>query len=320
MKTEQPKTIIDIAKLAGVSKSTVSRVLNDTGYVSEKSRQKVLAVVAETGFMVNEAAKTLKTQRQDTIAVIIPRIESQAVAQMVQGINTALESTPINIVLGITNLEREKELYYLQYFSKQAVQGIIFMAREVSQEHEAIIQKSPVSIVILGQKATCTQSVAFDEVGGAREVATAMLQQCQHLGYIGVSTEDYAIGIERLAGVQAICKEQQQPFRMELSGFTSADGYEATKRLLARYPETSGIIAATDSIAFGVIEYVRQHQANIDHEITVAGFGDSQIAQVIQPPLSSVHYPYHDAGVQAVKCILEPGSKHLILPTHFITR
>ncbi|MGL4953546.1 MAG: LacI family DNA-binding transcriptional regulator, partial [Culicoidibacterales bacterium] len=105
MTNQPPKSIVEIAQLAGVSKSTVSRVLNNTGYVSEQSREKVLTVVRATGFMVNAAAKTLKTQRQDTIAVIIPRIESQAVAQMVKGINLELAETNTNIVLGITNLE-----------------------------------------------------------------------------------------------------------------------------------------------------------------------------------------------------------------------
>lgn len=318
---QKPKTIIDIATLAGVSKSTVSRVLNNTGYVSEKSRQKVVAVVEETGFMMNEAAKTLKTQRQDTIAVIIPRIESQSVSQMVQGMNEALAATPTNIVLGITNLDREKELYYLAYFSQQAVQGIIFMARDITPQHEIIIANSHVPIVVLAQKTTVTTSVAFDEIGGAKAVTRALLSKCQHLGYIGVSTDDYAIGIERLAGVQAVAKESNRELLFELGGFTSHDGYEATQRLLQRNPNLDGIIAATDSIALGVIDYLQEQNIEIGAEIAVAGFGDSEFAKLIRPKLASVHYPYVEAGRSAVANVLMVQQPtQIILPTHFITR
>ncbi len=320
LETDQPKTIIDIARLAGVSKSTVSRVLNNKGYVSEKSREKVLTVVESTGFMLNEAAKTLKTQKQDTIAVIIPRIESQSVSKMVQGINNALVGTNTNIVLGITNLDREKELYYLQYFSQQAVQGIIFMARTISKDHEAIIHKSQVPIIVLAQKTTITSSVSFDEVGAAKQVAQAMMNKHTTVGYVGVSTDDYAIGIERLAGVQAVAKEYGQEVVLELGGFKSQDGYEATKRLFARKPHLTAIIAATDSIAIGVITYLRERNITIGSDVAVAGFGDSQFAQLLQPQLASVYYPYVDAGEQAVKTLLAKNEQHHVLATQFITR
>ncbi|MGL4623529.1 MAG: LacI family DNA-binding transcriptional regulator [Culicoidibacterales bacterium] len=321
MRNQTPKSIVEIAKLAGVSKSTVSRVLNQSGYVSEKSRLKVLEVVEATGFMVNEAAKTLKTQRQDTIAVVIPRIESQAVAQMVHGINLELNETNTNIVLGITNLDVEKELYYLNYFSRQGVQGIIFMARQITAEHEAIIRKSPVPVVILAQKADFTASVAFDEIDGAKQVANALFQRCEKIGYIGVSTDDYAIGIERLAGVQAAAKTNSHQLTLELADFTANGGYEATKRLLVRNPEIGGIIAATDTIAVGVIEYLREHKIVIGQEIAVAGFGDSPFALMIQPQLASVHYPYVEAGSLAVKRIFDESTPlQTVLPTYFITR
>ncbi|MGL6008190.1 MAG: LacI family DNA-binding transcriptional regulator [Culicoidibacterales bacterium] len=321
MTNQPPKSIVEIAQLAGVSKSTVSRVLNNTGYVSEQSREKVLTVVRATGFMVNAAAKTLKTQRQDTIAVIIPRIESQAVAQMVKGINLELAETNTNIVLGITNLEQEKELYYLQYFSQQGVQGIIFMARQITQAHEEIIRKSPVPIVILAQKADFTQSVAFDEFDGAKQVALALFERDDQVGYIGVSTDDYAIGIERLAGVQAAAKHKKKHLTFELGDFTARGGYQAAKRLLERKPQIRGIIAATDTIAVGVMEYLREQHIQIGPEIAVAAFGDSPFTDMIQPKLASVHYPYVEAGAIAVKRIFTPVQpQQTILLTHFITR
>ncbi|MGL4952899.1 MAG: substrate-binding domain-containing protein, partial [Culicoidibacterales bacterium] len=138
---------------------------------------------------------------------------------------------------------------------------------------------------------------------------------------IGVSTDDYAIGIERLAGVQAAAKHKKKHLTFELGDFTARGGYQAAKRLLERKPQIRGIIAATDTIAVGVMEYLREQHIQIGPEIAVAAFGDSPFTDMIQPKLASVHYPYVEAGAIAVKRIFTPVQpQQTILPTHFITR
>ena len=132
--------IIDIAKLAGVSKSTVSRYLNN-GYVSVESREKIKKVLEETGFTPQRQAKGMRTKKTNLIGVIVPKISSETPARVVEGITEVLSPNGYDILIANTNLSIEKELEYLNIFKSNQVDGIIFMAtKRVTDKHIEVIR------------------------------------------------------------------------------------------------------------------------------------------------------------------------------------
>ena len=142
--------IIDIAKLAGVSKSTVSRYLNN-GYVSVEARDKIKKVLDETGFTPQRQAKGMRTKKTNLIGVIVPKISSETPSRVVEGITEVLSPNGYDILIANTNLSIEKELEYLNIFKSNQVDGIIFMATKVIDEHIEVIKNLEVPIVVVAQ-------------------------------------------------------------------------------------------------------------------------------------------------------------------------
>ena len=130
--------IIDIAKLAGVSKSTVSRYLNN-GYVGAESREKIKKVIDETGFMPQSYAKSLRTGKTNLIGVIVPKLSTETAPRVVQGITEVLSENNYDVLIANTNLSVEKEFEYLNIFKNNQVDGVIFMGTKITPKHKKII-------------------------------------------------------------------------------------------------------------------------------------------------------------------------------------
>ena len=143
-------TIIEFAKIAGVSKSTVSRYFND-GYVSETAVEKIERAIKETGFRPQRQAQSMRTKKTNLIGVILPKISSSTISRIVDGISTELKKDGYNVLLGNTDLDIEKEIDYLNIFKNNEVDGIIFLAKTISNRHLEIIENLKIPIVIIGQ-------------------------------------------------------------------------------------------------------------------------------------------------------------------------
>ena len=145
------KNIADIAKIAGVSKSTVSRYLNN-GSVSLKTKQKLDKIIQENDYQPNQFAQSLRAHRTNMIGAIIPRMNSYAVDETVKGIKTICDELNYSLLLNYTNLNSEKELEALETFYRSKVDGIVLMATEITDRHLAIINKIQVPVIIVGQE------------------------------------------------------------------------------------------------------------------------------------------------------------------------
>ena len=137
-----------IAELAGVSRTTISRYLNN-GYVSEKNREKIQKIIDETGYVPSSFAQTLRTKKTNLIGVILPKISSSTISRIVDGISTELKKDGYNVLLGNTDLDIEKEIDYLNIFKNNEVDGIIFLAKTISNRHLEIIENLKIPIVLL---------------------------------------------------------------------------------------------------------------------------------------------------------------------------
>ena len=144
-------TINEIAKLAGVSRATVSRYLNQ-GYVSEEKKEAIRKVIEETGYEPSQQARTLRSKMTNLIGVIIPRIQSEAVSRMVAGISEVLSAQGYELLLANTQNDPKQELKYLKIFRKNRVDGILYMGTMFSKEHLRLMAESDVPIVVVAQE------------------------------------------------------------------------------------------------------------------------------------------------------------------------
>ena len=221
--------IIDIAKLAGVSKSTVSRYLNN-GYVGAESREKIKKVIDETGFMPQSYAKSLRTGKTNLIGVIVPKISTETAPRVVQGITEVLSENNYDVLIANTNLSVEKEFEYLNIFKNNQVDGVIFMGTKITPRHKEIMNKLDVPIVVVAQYMDNYPCVYHDDFNAAKYMTEYLIGKGhKNIGFIGVYEEDRSVGLERENGYIAALKENDLEVDMEnlkLGDFSYESGYE----------------------------------------------------------------------------------------------
>lgn len=299
-------TINEIAGLAGVSRATVSRYLNQ-GYVSEEKREKIRQVIDQTGYQPSTQAQTLRTRKTKLIGVIIPRIDSYTVSRMVQGISPVLAKSGYQLLLANTEDDEQKELDDLKLFRENHVDGVVLTGTIFTKKHLQVLRDYQVPVVILGQHLSLCSCVYQDDREASRELAARMLKKSRCLCYAGVTLRDQAVGMDRREGFMMACQEAERTLEsgqmMEVS-FHVDSGRQAAAELLSRYPKMDGLLCATDDIAVGAILYLKQQGKRIPEDIQVAGFGDTLMAQIVEPNLTTVHYHYKTSGEEAARLLV----------------
>lgn len=300
--------IIDIAKLAGVSKSTVSRYLNN-GYISLESKEKIKKIIEDTGFTPQRQAKGMRTKKTNLVGVIVPKISSETPARVVEGITEVLSENGYDILIANTNLDIEKELEYLNIFKTNQVDGIIFMATRVTEKHVEVMNNLEVPIVLVAQDVEGFSSVFFNEFDATRDVTKYIIEKGhKKLGYIGVYEDDKAVGLYRKEAYIETLKENNIEIikeNIKLGNFSEESGYKLAKEIMEGENTPTAIVAVTDNLALGAIEYLIDNSYKVPDDIAVIGMGDSKLSRVITPKLSTVHYHYKTAGRKSAEIILE---------------
>ena len=300
--------ISEIAKLAGVSNASVSRYLNH-GYLSEAKRQVIEKVIRETGYRPSIQAQILRTRKTKTIGVILPKIDSFAVGNIMVGIDSVLEKKGFQILLADSHNSPEKELEYLDTFDDQRVDGIILIATVFTSKHLTELKKSKIPVVIVGQQLTGMSCVYHDDYHAFYDMTNLILEKgCRKLGYIGALEGDKAVGQQRS---QAYCDALQQaglPEQAEhriIADFTIPSGYEKARELLQACGPLDALICATDTIAAGALQYLKRQNIQVPQQMMVSGQGDSDISAVTAPTITTLHYFYEESGSNAANLLLD---------------
>lgn len=299
--------ISKIAELAGVSRTTVSRFLND-GYVSEANRLKIQKIIDETGYVPSSYAQTLRTKKTNLIGVILPKISSETISRVVDGISCEIGKYGYNVLLGNTDLDIEKEIEYLNIFKNNEVDGIIFVATVITKKHLEMMKKIKRPIVIVGQNVENYSCIYHDDFGAAYSAVRYLIENDKkNIGYIGVSEKDVAVGKERMNGYLKALKDynyELEKERIQIGEFSTESGYEGCKALVQNNKYLDAIFCATDSIAIGAMEYLKKNNINIPKEIAIISIGDSRVSKVVSPKLTTIHYHYKTSGIEAAKLII----------------
>jgi LacI family sucrose operon transcriptional repressor len=299
-----------VAKLAGVSKSTVSRVINNEYGVKKSTQEKVQKAIDECGYVANQVARDLKSQKTNLIGVIAPRISSNAVAQGLEGMSNVIEAAGKHLLLANSQLDSHKEIEYITRFNQRRVEGILLYATHLDAPLVDAINHSAVPIVLIGQDGSFFNipSVIHDDIrvgfsAGMRLIASG----ASNIGFIGVTSEDIAVDQHRFQGlVQALQHAKLSPPIFHSRGeFSIESGYQQTKKLLLEWPSLDGLFCATDRIAIGAMKAISEFNKQPGKEIKVLGVGNDELGKVCTPSLSTFNYAFDLSGKRSAEMLLE---------------
>ena len=299
--------INQIAQMAGVSRATVSRYFND-GYVSQEKRAAIKRVIDKTGYVPSRQAKVLRTGKTDIVGVIIPKINSASVSRMVAGITPVLNDAGYQVLLANTDNDATREVEFMRLFSeRRQVDGVILVATIFTPAHLAALKELNTPLVVLDQSLSGDSCVYQDDYEAVRELTGQVLATAKAPAYIGVLEEDVSAGEMRHRGFLDACREcgvEVPEDAQELAEFTVDSGYSCAEAIMQARPHTDAIVCATDSIAFGALTYLHEHGLRVPEDVQVTGVGDSELAQVVTPRLTTVHHHYKTSGQEAAEMLL----------------
>ncbi len=300
-------TINEIAKLAGVSRATVSRYLND-GYVSEEKKKRIKQVIEDTGYQPSKQAQMLRTKKTKLVGVIIPKINSDTISRMVAGISDVLADNGYQLLLANTNNNIDEEIKYLNVFKDNHVDGILFIATIFTRQHKKVLKECKVPVVILGQHLAGYSCVYNDDYNAAKTITELLLENGQNPAYIGVTTRDEAAGLNRKKGFEDAVKESGISYKKEQlaeGNFSIESGYIKMRELMQKFPKTDSVFCATDTMAVGAMSYLKEIKKSIPHSVQVAGIGDNQLGHLATPRLTTAHFFYKTSGMEAATMLVE---------------
>lgn len=301
-------TIKDVARAAGVSVATVSRVYNTSDLVRPHTRERVRQAAAALGYTPHGAARSLITSRTNTIGVLLPDIHGEFFSEVIRGVDQTAQRHGYHLLVSSSHNERPAVEVALRSM-RGRVDGLLVMSPEM--DSEAAVRNLPAGfpVVLLNPSGT---DDAFDAIAVANhDGAYAMVAHLVALGHqrIGViagarRNHDAA---ERLRGYRAALADaglEPRPSWEAAGDFSEASGYRAAAELLARTPRPTALFAANDSMAIGALSAIRAASLRVPDDLAVAGFDDIPMARYLDPPLSSVHVDISALGERATVRLL----------------
>ena len=301
-------TITEIAKMAGVSVSAVSRYLNQ-GYVSEEKAERIKEIIEKTGYQPSKQAQSLRTKRSKVIGVILPKLSSESIARMAAGISEVLSAAGYQKLLASTENDPKKEIQYLQLLNNNPVDGILFSASVFDKVHRDTLQKLQVPVVIISQNFAGHACVYHDDYGAAEAMTRLLISHGRKkIAHISVTQKDEAAGKNRTKAYKNSLKKagmQVDDTLIAEAGFATDDGYESMEKLFMTHPDLDGVFCATDSLAIGALEYLKAIGKRVPEDIAVTGIGHNRMSRVITPKLTTAHLHYKTSGMEAARMLME---------------
>ncbi|MFT4416262.1 LacI family DNA-binding transcriptional regulator [Fredinandcohnia humi] len=303
-------TMKEIARRANVSSATVSRVLNNSGYVSDDVRKRIMKIIEETGYIPSEHAKALRTKQSNVIGVILPKLSTETSSRLVNGISEELAKHGYQILLANTNLDPEKEIENLKLLKSKQVDGIILLATNRGQELVSEIQKLSIPFVATGQVIEGVPSVINNNFQAAKDITSHLIEKGhQKIAFIGVDEADWEVGHRRKEGYLAALKENQLRIVdewIQKGIFSIESGYTSMKKILESGNERpTAVVCVTDRLAIGAMEYLGEIGLSIPNDIALTGMGASDLSKYVVPRLTTIDLLSETTGAEAAKTLLE---------------
>lgn len=302
--------IIDVAKRAGVSPATVSRVLNQSTLVKEKTKHKVMQAVEEMGYFPNAAAKQLRSQKTMTIGVAVTDINISYNAEIIKGIENIAHPRKYKVLICDSDNQKEKELDYLSLLMDRTVDGMIFVAPQLTDQALIDLAERNYSIGLIGRyiehaKIPCAHT---DNVKFSKEVVEHLIERGhKEIAFLS-GYADVVDSYERLEGYIKALRDRQIAFRPELiesGNFSEEGGYAAIKRLFDKKQSFTAVYAANDEMALGVYKACWELGVEMSGQLAIVGVDNDRICKYIKPTLSTVNQPKYTMGALMAEKLID---------------
>ena len=308
-------TIKDIARLSGVGKSTVSRVLNNESGVSERTRERVEAVVNQHGFSPSRSARAMRGQSDKVVAIIVSRLDSLSENLAVQTMLPAFYEQGYDPIMMESQFSPALVEEHLGMLARRNIDGVVlFGFTGVQQE---MLTPWRETLVLLARDAPGIASVCYDDEGSIRMLMQRLYDRGhRHISFLGVPHADVTTGKRRHEAYMAFCERHQLHPHFILPGLAMKHGYENVASVLT--PDTSALLCATDTLALGASKYLQEQ--GID-DLQVASVGSTPLMKFLHPEIITVDPGYAESGRQAAAQLIEQINgrsepRQIVIPAH----
>lgn len=330
---ERP-TLEAVARRAGVSRATVSRVVNGSTTVAEPIQEAVRQAVRELGYVPNLAARSLVTQRTDSIALILPESATRVFSDdqffpgIVRGVSQELEAADKQLVLIMAGSAASYDRVE-RYTTGRHVDGVMFASMHGVDPLPGTLARIGIPVVCsgrpMGRSTPPVPYVDVDSVGGAATAVRHLLDAGRQRIATIAGPQDMVAGVDRLAGYRNELKGSRRRSIVANGDFTRESGAVAMRQLLEDDPSLDAVFVASDLMAHGALRTLREAGRRVPDDVAVVGFDDVEIARYTDPPLTTVRQPIIDIGREMVRQLLriaqgDDVEEALILPTELVVR
>lgn len=337
-------TLEQVAAHAGVGRGTVSRVINGSPRVSDRTRAAVQQAIVELGYVPNRAARALATNRADAIALVVPEADTQLFAEpyfsgIVRGVSAELAATDMQLLLTLIRTPRERQRFE-QYVASRRVDGVLLVSVRSDDPMPGQLAALGMPAVMNGRRWSAERfpHVDGDNLGGAQVAVEHLLGRGRRIvATLTGPLEMYAAQC-RLDGYRAALRAAGVDADERLVGhgdFSEESGYTAMREMLRLRPDLDAVFCASDLMAVGARRALRECGRSVPDDVALVGFDDSALAPHMDPPLTSVRQPTEAMGRAMTRALLaqirsgvrsggRPGDEtepiHLVLPTELVRR
>ncbi len=308
----KPATLVDVASQAGVSRATVSRVINGSKFVEPLVADRVRDAITKMGYVPNHAARSLSTRRTDMVALIASEPHSRFFhdpffADIVHGVAQELGEVDMRMIMSMIQTPDEV-MGVQQYLMGRPVDGVLAVSEHTALQITRQLATADIPLVIGGRPLDWTQpGIAYvdnDNLSGARMATDFLLARgCTTITTIA-GPPDMNAGIDRLEGFRSAFPMPVPQERIAFSSFTVAGGADAMERLLTLVPDLDAVFAASDLIALGAMQTLRRAGKRVPEDVAVVGFDDIELAASASPPLTTIHQDSVMQGRMMVRLLL----------------
>ncbi|UOR13189.1 LacI family DNA-binding transcriptional regulator [Halobacillus amylolyticus] len=305
-------TIEDVAKLAGLSRTTVSRVINDQPYVTEEKKKRIIHAMKDLGYVPNSSARRLRSQRTETIAVLLPRVTNPFFGHLIESLEKEASKSGYQVIVCQTHDKKQKEIDYLQLLKTKQVDGIVMASLTNDWEDvEPYLTSGPIVLCNEYMPINGVSMIHIDHRQAAYESTVHLIHQgCKHLAYASGGHKTY-LASERKAGFLVALAEYDLPFEMGMEidwALDVSDGQKVFQFLKENHPHVDGIFTGSDEVAAGIIYAASQSNWTIPNDLAVIGFDNQMLSLLMVPAVTTVEQPIEEMAAKTVEVLVRKMS------------
>ena len=303
-------TILDVAARAGVSVATVSRVINGSGTVSEKTVKKVMDAIDELSYNPNSAARNLKVKRAGLIIVILPSISNSFYTKIVRGMEDAGRASGYNVLLCTTGGDKSREATYLDMVKSRQADGVIFLSSTLTAEEINTFGKNyPAVLACENKNDADVVYVGVNDFDAAYDM-TKHLIDIGHKNIAMISARGSGSSrLRELGFKKALAEKELSPAAIEYGNYMYAESFEITLSLLKSKPDTSAIFAISDVMAIGSAKACHTLGLKVPEDISIAGFDNITFSRMLNTEMTTVSQPRYQIGQSAMQLLIDQIEK-----------